>query len=326
MKKSYLLPFLLITLVLVGCRTSFRITVQKPAVINLPTGVKKIIVVNNTIQKQDFKNVADGILTGEQINGDKRAADVFPDGLMRSLTNGGYTSMRVNAITLKKNSNIDYAVLDSLFSANDAQAVIVLDKFDSDSPIGGTVLNDAIGSTQSRLIGRATMSVYCQKNRLSMENVLVTSYFNIPTSGSLNPLALIQDVVNKKKWYGSLGRATGGQAGTYFYSPWVWVNRQFYNKGSLGLRRAKKMIYHGNWDIAEKKLNYVLEGARNNKVRGRASYNLALVYEGQGRLEDAIKMAEKSALMYNCKSAPSYLQVLKRRRNDVQIMQWQQQH
>jgi tetratricopeptide (TPR) repeat protein len=85
------------------------------------------------------------------------------------------------------------------------------------------------------------------------------------------------------------------------------------------------MIYFGNWDIAEKKLLPLLDSPKE-KVQARASYNLALVYEAQGRLDDAIAMAEKSALDYNCKKAPIYLQKLKQRLNDVIQMEWQRQH
>jgi len=306
--------------------TSFRITVEKPAVIDLPNDVKKIVVIDNTDKgKAKVEAVIDGVLSGEQVNGDKMAADVFPDGMMQSLRNGNYIAERVSKPLPKDaDGRINSTSLDSIFTDNSAQAIIVLTKFDSDAPIGGVVLGNVLGQAQSTITGRATISVYCQNN-LTMENVLVTDRFVIPTSGSTNPLALLQDVVNKRKWYADLGRATGAMAGSYFYSPWVWTDRDFYNKGCKSLRRAKKMIYFGNWDIAEKKLLPLLDSPKE-KVQARASYNLALVYEAQGRLDDAIAMAEKSALDYNCKKAPIYLQKLKQRLNDVIQMEWQRQH
>lgn len=312
--------------VLSSCMTSFRITVQKPSLIDLPNDVKKLVVIDDTYKvKAKVEAVIDGVLSGEQINGDKMAADVFPDGVMQSLRNGNFTAERVDKPLGKNESGrINAAALDSIFTENDAQAIIVLNKFDSDAPIGGVILGNVLGQSQSTITGRATISVYCQ-NKLTMENVLVTERFVIPTSGSTNPLALLQDVVNKRKWYADLGRATGAMAGSYFYSPWVWTNREFYNKGCKSLRRAKKMIYFGNWDIAEKKLLPLLDDPRE-KVQARASYNLALVYEAQGRLDDAIAMAEKSALEFNCKKAPIYLQQLKIRLNDVIRLEWQRQN
>lgn len=325
MKYKFILSISLVC-ILSSCMTSFRITVEKPAVIDLPNDVKKIVVIDNTDKgKAKVEAVIDGVLSGEQVNGDKMAADVFPDGVMQSLRNGDFVAERVNkSLPKDADGRINSTSLDSIFTDNGAQAIIVLTKFDSDAPIGGVVLGNVLGQSQSTITGRATISVYCQNN-LTMENVLVTDRFVIPTSGSINPLALLQDVVNKRKWYADLGRATGVMAGSYFYSPWVWTNRDFYNKGCKSLRRAKKMIYFGNWDIAEKKLLPLLDSPKE-KVQARASYNLALVYEAQGRLDDAIAMAEKSALDYNCKKAPIYLQQLKQRLNDVIQMEWQRQH
>jgi hypothetical protein len=78
--------------------TSFRITVEKPAVIDLPNDVKKIVVIDNTDKgKAKVEAVIDGVLSGEQVNGDKMAADVFPDGMMQSLRNGNYIAERVSA-------------------------------------------------------------------------------------------------------------------------------------------------------------------------------------------------------------------------------------
>ena len=71
------LYFLLFGLLFVSsCRTLFRITVQEPAMIDLPNEVTKIVVVDNTqLKKLDFSTAVDEVLTGEQFNGDKEAAN-----------------------------------------------------------------------------------------------------------------------------------------------------------------------------------------------------------------------------------------------------------
>lgn len=320
-KKTFIC--ILLAGVTTSCMSSFRITVQKPTLIDLPKEVKKLVIIDNTSKsKSVFIAAIDGVLSGEQINGDRFAADVFPDGVMHSLRQGKFETERMTRQLPKDEyGRINSFSLDSIFTENNAQAVIVLNDFDSDAPIGGVVLGNALGQTQISITGRAIFSVYCQ-NKLSIENLLVTESFNIPTSGSLNPIALLQDVANKRKWYGDLGRATGAIAGSYFYSPWVWVDRTYYNKGNKDLRRAKNMIRFGNWDISEKKLTPLLDSPKE-RVRARASFNLALVYEGQGRLEDAVAMAERSALEFNNKKAPLYLQTLKQRLNGVRQVEWQ---
>ncbi|HRO76313.1 MAG TPA: DUF6340 family protein [Crocinitomicaceae bacterium] len=318
MVRKFTLAFVVIY-ALSSCMTSFRISVKKPAVIKLPNEVRKIVLIEDTPNNTTIETAVEGVLSGEQLNGDKVATETFFNGLAMSLRNGNYTSEKVN----RSFDKINPTTLDTLFLEHDAQAIIVLKNFDSDAPIGGVVVGNVLGNTQTTLIGKATLNVYFQ-DKSNIENILVTERFVLPTSGSLNPLAMLQDVVNRQKWYAELGRATGARAGSLFYAPWVWVNRKFYNKGNNDLRQAKNMIRFGNWDIAEKKLTPLLTHAKN-KVQARASYNLALVYEGQGRLNDAVTMIEKSALEFNCKKAPDYLRQLLFRQKEAQLIEQQKE-
>jgi tetratricopeptide (TPR) repeat protein len=136
----------------------------------------------------------------------------------------------------------------------------------------------------------------------------------MPISGNTNPLAILNDMMRKRELYGHLGRSIGYSAGTLFYPHWIWVGRRFYNKGSSALRRAKRPIRNGNWNVAEQIMLNEIK-SRSNKASGRAKYNLALVYEGQGRIEEAIAMAERAAAENGTRLSFDYINVLKRRLN-----------
>lgn len=327
MKNNAFLLLCLGSLFFSSCRTAFRITIQIPAAVDLPNNVSKIIVLNNAqLQKQNIESKIDGVLTGEQINGDELAIEAYSIGLTEALSKGKYKSETIGPkIIQKPDCTTDWRVLDTIFNQNNAQAVITINSFDSDSPIGGVVLGNVLGQKQNTLYAKSYISAYCD-NREVIQNIMVRGKYIIPTSGSLNPLAMLNDVMNKRKFYSFLGANTGFTAGSYFFSNWIWVDRIFYNKGSKGLRQTKKMIRFGNWDIAEKKLKFILEHSQKNKELARASFNLALVYEGQGRIVDAIQMAETSAINYNCKKAPEYLQILNDRNRMEQIIQWQREN
>src|SRR5690606_22671547 len=100
---------------------------------------------------------------------------------------------------------------------------------------------------------------------------------------------------------------------------WVWVGRSYYTKGTSGLNRAKNMIRQGNWDIAEKQLLIDVDHPKE-KIRGGVLYNLALVKEGQGFLDEAVIYAEKSALECGNKLANEYLVKLRERQRLLQFM------
>lgn len=83
------------------------------------------------------------------------------------------------------------------------------------------------------------------------------------------------------------------------------------------------MIKQGNWDIAEKQLEYGLTSG-NRKAQGRTYFNLALVKEGQGELDEAIKYAETAALEFGNKLANEYLVTLRDRKWQMEQVENQQ--
>jgi len=326
MKLSFShLAFLCVVFLSTGCKTTFRISVQIPAVIDLPKEVKRISIVDQfSTNKPTTSSILDGVVSGEQVNGDRIAAQQFSGGMSQSLMKGNYESVVGNPKVSIQLGNQQQ--MDSIFQHDQSQAIVVLTNFDTDAPVGGVVLSDALGQQGYRLTSHAMIGVYCQ-NGFQLDQIPISNWVDLPSSGSLNPLALLQDVVNKRKWYNDLGRVTGFSAGAMFYPNWVWVDRIYYNKGCRELREAKRLIRFGNWDLAEKKLSPVLsDPLLKRKAKARASFNLALIYEGEGRLDDAIQMAEKSALEYNCKYAPIYLRQLKARAATQNTIELQQGH
>lgn len=318
--KKYL--FLVFPILLGSCMTSFRISVQKPAAIDFPNEVEKIAYVENSaFYTKTTADKVDQMLSGDILDQQKLATGQIPSGMANSFTSGNWISEEVSAQQLKnEDGSPNWQAMDSIFAKTNSQAIVVVEQFKSRSNLGGVVGSAATG-TRSYLYGEAMISTYCQ-NRQIIQNYWVGEYYYIPTSGSLDPASLLNDALRKREYYKQLGYVTGYKAAALFYPVWVWAPREFFNKGSKGLKQAKPMIRKGNWDLAEKKLLTMLDH-RKNKVRGRAHFNLGLVYEGQGRIDDAIDIIEKTALEYNVKQANSYLQTLRKRKSEVELIEWQ---
>jgi tetratricopeptide (TPR) repeat protein len=243
------------------------------------------------------------------------AAERSVTGLVRSLDDSRYLKGIVsNPIVLRQGELINWARVDSLCAALGAHAIIEIANFESQAPVGGTVLANATGQTTSPLRGWAFSNVYIAGTHEHIDRLEVGEVYNMPIAGNTNPLSLLNDMMRKRELYGHLGQSVGYRIGLMFYSNWIWVNRQFYNKGSMQLRRAKRPIRTGNWDLAEKILLQEINSS-TNKAAGRAKYNLALVYEGQGRIIEAIAMAERAALENGNRLAYDYINVLKFRRD-----------
>ena len=89
------------------------------------------------------------------------------------------------------------------------------------------------------------------------------------------------------------------------YLPYTITNyRPLYNQGDL-LASSVRQILAGRFDIAFKILNPIIDGP-DPKQASRAAYNMAVVYEAQGDIDEALDLAKLS----NQKQQNDYATVL----------------
>lgn len=316
----------LISLLTVSCKTNFRISVKEPAVVDLPNDARSFGIVNAVNEENSpEQRIAGAVLGTAQINGNVEAADRAVQGALRALDkSNSLQGTKVPQLEDIYNSDgsVNWVLMDSIAAENGFDGFIELSKLETQSPVGGTVLANATGQNNMRLDGSMYINTYIIKDHVAIEQYKVFYQYNIPTSGSTSIINILNDSKRKTEYFKALGFQLGYEAAELLYPNWVWVSRTFYNKGSKILRRAKPMIYKGNWDIAEEQLTMGLT-AKSDRVRGRILYNLALVNEGQGELDQAIQYAKESALSCGNKLANDYLRILKKRKQQIAILQQQ---
>ncbi len=315
-----LLLTLLIGLLTVSCKTSFRISVQEPAVIKLPQEAKKFGIVNAvTKENSPEQKIAGVILETVQINGNIQAAERAIEGTLRALENS--SSLEGKRIAQLKNvyftdGSVNWNLLDSIAQNEGLDGFIELSKMETLTPVGGTVLANVTGQTNTFLNGSMYVNTFLIKDRVIIDQYKVFHSYSIPLSGSTSIIQIFNDSQRKTEYFKALGYQLGFQAGSLLYPNWIWVDREFYNKGSKVLKRAKPMISKGNWDIAEEQLLYGLD-VKKEKIKGRVLYNLALVKEGQGYIDESIDYAKRAALETGNKMANEYLRTLKNRKDKI---------
>src|SRR5690554_6087170 len=314
MKKMLLVG--LLGLSLLSCKTSFKISVQEPATVNLPNDVARLGIINAVNPENSPEQQIAGVLLGtSQINGNIEAANRAVEGALRSFDRSDFLQ-GANLPQLKtiynNDGSVDWILLDSVAKKENLDGFIELSKMETLSPIGGTVLANATGQTTLRLDGSMYVNIYLPKNQTAIPQYKVFHSYTIPTSGNTSIVNILNDVQLKTEYFKALGFQLGHKAAGLLYPNWIWVNRSYYSKGSTNIKRAKPMISKGNWDIAEKQLLMEIH-PKNEKVQRRVLYNLALVKEGQGHITKAIEYAEQSALLGD-KMANEYLRILQRRK------------
>lgn len=318
MKTIY---FILLVILVASCKTSFRISTIQPAMVRLPKEVKMLGIVNfvnshNSPEQQ----LADVVLGGQQMNGNVAAAERAVDGIVLALNASRDVRGEIVPMDRALNSEgeLNWDFLNAYAQERHLDGFLIMNELHSVSPIGGTVIGNVIGQSSSRLEGILHYEIRTVSNQ-RLEGLSCRYVHNIPLSGTTNILDILNDVARKREAYRSMGYELGRLTGNQMIPNWIWVDRDFYNKGSKALKAAKPMIRAGNWDIAEKQL---LQDADHykNKVRGRVLYNLALVKEGQGYIDEAIKYAEMAALECYNKHANDYLVKLRWRQTQLENM------
>lgn len=320
MKRHYYLIFiLLIGLATQSCKTHFRISVKEPAVVKMPEEVKNFGIVNNVDNTNSPEKILATMVGASSINGNVLASERAVDGVLRALEQSGYLKgelLNVADSMHFESGELNWVYIDSVSKARNLQGLVELVEVRTTSPVGGTVVAAATGQRSSRLDGTLVVNYYIAGTHDRFERYSVHYKYNVPLSGSMTLIDVLNDIQRKKEYFRALGFQLGYNAGKLIYPNWVWVNRTFYNKGSKNLKRAKPMIREGNWDIAEKQLIDDVDH-KSDKVKGRTLYNLALIKEGQGEIDVAIEYAERSALAGN-KLANEYLKQLRRRKRDME--------
>ncbi len=323
MRISTFLPLLLFIGLFYSCKSSLNISVLRPASIDIPKDTKKIIVLNNTLlRNKSNKAIVEGILTGEQIFGDKNASIACVNSLTKTINNSKmYTaSYRGEIEVLNFDRSVNWEAVIDICNKENAELIVALDFFDTNSGLGAKVLGGV-----NQVEGTAHFSIYYPSQKLIISDYVVKDYKATgAASPSMNPLAVINDVVVKGELLKEVGETVGIKAGSEIVPTWIWVNRMFYKGGGKDLRFTKRLIRSGNWDMAEQKLIELTGSIKDRRVR-KANYNLALVKEAQGDLDAALKYAETAALMFNDKHAPAYVQILKMRQNDEARLTYQLQ-
>ncbi len=313
---------LILGLLVVSCKTSFRISVKEPSVVKLANNIQNFGIINNVNNDNSPEKIISVALGAQTLNGNVLAAERASDGVLRALGNSSFMQGEIIPITSNmrnKDAELNWSILDSIAKTKKLDGFFELSELRTISPVGGTILAGASGKTSARLDGTLFVTIHISETGQKYERFSVNQHYNIPLSGTINILDILNDAVRKREYYRALGFELGYKAGRLISPNWVWVGRTYYTKGHRTIKRAKSMIKNGNWDIAEKQLIQD-EDYGKEKIRGRILYNLALVNEGQGEIDNAIMYAERSALECGNKLANDYIEKLRKRKRIIDKM------
>ncbi len=311
-----------------------------PAQIDVSKNIKNIGIVNRSLPRKSrkFVNFLEGFISGESILSDRIASGLCLTGLAETLNN----SPRFNAVVISGENQkgtgtrrfplpLDWNSVERLCRKYRVDALIALETFDSNIFIDFSKRKVKKTIKDKKTKKKIKITTYVYDADL---NIDVNSGWRIydPSAHSIIDMNVYRD---RKTWsYSGNSRREArhglpskreavNQSGFfsgYMYamriSPtWINVNRDFYIKGSPELKEAKRYVRKNDWDKAIEIWEGILT-LNNDKISGRAAYNLAFAYEVKNNFNSAYKWAKIAYEKYGNRRALNYIHKIRERISD----------
>jgi hypothetical protein len=163
--------------------------------------------------------------------------------------------------------------------------------------------------------------IYDPSTRNILDEYIIGQDVSFSGSG-INPAAAASSLIGRKEAVTDVGIKAGEAYAARILPCWIRVSRDYFVSGNENFKTAKRRAQSGDWDGAAQ---IWLEETKNpnGTLAGRACYNMAIISEINGDLDAAIQWSQKSYVDYRNRLALSYLNILKYRQNQNELLKSQ---
>ncbi len=343
MKKYTII--ILTTVVVASCKTNeLYINVLQPAPVTIPAYVKKAGIINRSIPTDETKlvDIIDKTLSLEGADMDRDGAWESIRGLTEELSlNDRFTEVKqLDDIDFRASRigllppPLSWEIVDKICTETGNDALFALERFDTDTKLSYSARKTDIKTPLGTLPGL--------EHEAAMESIVKTGWriydpagrsildeFNFAESivfygRGINPVAAVAALAGRKEAVKDVSNKAGHTYALRILPYRLRVTRDYYVKGTYNFKIAKRKARTGKWDEAGQLWEQETMNPRR-KVAGRACYNMAIINEINGYLEDAIGWAQKAYEDYNIKRGLRYLRILENRMYNNEILRIQEE-
>ena len=321
--------------------STLTLSVPQPSKVNLSKNVKSIGVVNRSVPSVNYNkfDVLDKILTAEEKNLDKNGALETINGLTESLSaNKQFTNLLIVDSLILKEYGIDVfspelkqTDVEKICSKYNIDALYELSFYDTDAIVNFKTISNqkanAFGIKIPIIEQQLTINtliktgwrLYDNTSKYISDQYTTTNNFTVTGSG-INPVKAYEAIVNRKNEVNRISKNIGFNYGNQLLPYTIRERRTYFVKGTNNFKIAKRRAQTGNWAGAAEL--WEIETKNNDlKIAGRASYNMAIINEINGNLEEALNWASKAYADYSIKEGLEYSKILKSRINKNKVLQ-----
>lgn len=341
--KKYLF-ILLAASILQSCKTDqLYLNVVEPAPVTIPSSIKSVGIINRSVPTDKTKvlDVVDKVLSLEGVDLDKDGAMEGIKGLSEELRNNGrFTEVKtLNNIDFRTPGlgvfpvPLTWEIVNKICKETGTNALFSLEMFDTDTKINYSTRPTDIKTPFGKIPGleheadmetivKTGWRIYDPANQLILDEYNLGE--SIVFSGrGVNPLLAAGALIGRKEAVNQVSNKAGHSYALRILPYELRVMRDYYVKGTNNFKIAKRKAQVGNWDEAG--MLWEKETANSKmKVAGRACYNMAIISEINGNLDNALKWAQKAYENYNIKLALKYVRILENRAYKTDVLKTQE--
>ncbi|TVR25819.1 MAG: tetratricopeptide repeat protein [Balneolaceae bacterium] len=330
---SYL--FLAAALFTFGCSSTNTVTmsVQEPAVVPLPPTMKNVGIINRSLPEGEtgVLETLDRVFSVKGPELDKMGAVAGLNGLMEQLQRNERFSI-VERPEIEKIGNSTYGVFpaplawDKIEEISDEyglDGLFSLEFYNTDTKIDYTTqrvtIEGPLGIEIPALEHHAVVSTTIKTGWRIYDPVgrnIVDEYLSAETvttvGRGINPSEAVRALTGRTEMVQSISGDIGRNYARSILPYWTRVRRDYYVRGNDNLKMAKRRAQTGNWDGAAELWLMETEN-RRAKIAGRAHYNMAIINEINGNLDEALDWARIAYEDYGDKRALRYTRILRNR-------------
>lgn len=336
---------MLITVSLYACRSTnlVFISVLQPAPVTIPAGIKNVGIINRSVvgDKNKALDVLDKVLSIEGDSLDTQAAQQDIIGLADELIkNNRFSNVTAfNSLGLRTDvpgqfsAPLSWDLVDKICREKNVDVLFVLELFDTDSKVSYAAVPVSIKTPLGNIPGiehhanmlttvRTGWRIYDPVQKVLLDEYAVAKQVTFSGKG-INPVAAAGAIINRKEALKDISNKAGHEYGLRLIPYWIRVSRDYYVKGTDNFKIGKRKAQTGNWEGAAELWKRETTST-SNKVAGMACYNMAISCEIKGELDLAIQWAQKAYENYGNRLALKYVNILKNRKGNDNVLKDQQ--
>ncbi len=336
-KLFYQILYVLAATLITSCVSTNQLTMNavEPAPVSIASDVRHIGIINRSLPSEGHQTIdqIDKILSIEGKNLDKHGAEAAVIALRDELRAEGRFQEIVNIENepeLQKGlgvlpATLNWDQVEELCEKYDVDVIFSLAFYDTDTKVDykqttiqypnslGVKLPIPGHQVTLKTLIKNGWRVYDPQSKLILDEYFFNE--NIVAVGSgINPMEAVKTIINRKEAVVEHSKNIGNAYARRIRPYKRRVTRNYFVKGTDNFVVAKRRAQTGDWDGAAKLWEQDLTHP-DEKVAGRAHYNMAISNEINGDLEKALDFASKAYSDFRNNEALRYLDILRYRQN-----------